>query len=215
MAIPDVVGLNQDLIKIADRLTGGPSHLQVIPIVGMGGIGKTTLAKNVYHHPLTTDAFMVRAWVTVSQDYKPQSIYTALLACFKQVENESSGQEKVHKFLKGRKYLIVLDDLWSHGAWDDASICLPDDGNGSRVVITTRLVDVATYAGSSSDVHRMRFMGWDESWDLLKKKVFPSSDCPSYLVHIGMKISRRCGGLPLAVVLVAGMLSTVLKTGFS
>ncbi|XP_057792305.1 putative late blight resistance protein homolog R1B-14 [Salvia miltiorrhiza] len=201
------VGLDEDLLKIADSLTGGSSSCQIIPIVGMAGIGKTTLAQKVYHHPLITETFMIRGWVTVSQDYKPQNIFSDLLACFKEGGIERHGQsnesmdEKVHKILKGRKFLIVLDDMWSRNAWDDARNAFPEDCNGSRIVITTRLADVASY--SSSHLHQMRFMDQDQSWDLLKKKVY----CPPDLEEIGMEIARRCGGLPLAIVLVAGMLS--------
>ncbi|KAH6783180.1 hypothetical protein C2S52_008139 [Perilla frutescens var. hirtella] len=213
------IGLEEDLMKIMDFLCGGSSESQkkrqIISIVGMGGIGKTTLARNAYEDRLVMESFPVRAWVTVSQDYKPQNVFSNLLDSLKDVGTERSGQsnesmqDRVYKILMGRKYLIVLDDIWTSKAWDDVKKIFPDNSNGSRIVITTRLADVASYADSSIPFHQMRFMDSEQSWSLLKQKVFPSRDCPSELETIGKDVASNCGGLPLAIVLVAGILSTV------
>ncbi|KAL6498464.1 hypothetical protein OROHE_026561 [Orobanche hederae] len=219
------VGLDEDLEKLKDLLYGGWSKCQqkrqIIPIVGVGGIGKTTLASHAYQDPLIMESFPVRAWVRVSLDYKAQDIFSDLLQSFEENDAERCGrssdtvQDRVYKYLKGRKYLIVLDDLWSFKAWDDFKNIFPDDCNGSRIMITTRLHNVASYADSSNLLHQMRFIDPVQSWDLLKRVVFPNKDIPPELESIGYDIAKRCGGLPLAVVLVAGILSTVSKTRLS
>ncbi|KAI3458824.1 hypothetical protein Pfo_015487 [Paulownia fortunei] len=198
----DMVGFNDDLLAIKSRLCGESSKRQIIPIFGMGGIGKTTLARNAYNDPLTMEYFQIRAWVTVSQDYSTHQILSSLQVSMKVFNVERSGQsnesmaEKVYKSLKGRRYLIVMDDLWSTKVWDDIKMIFPDDNNGSRIILTTRLSVVAAYADSFSPLHEMRFMDVDQSWNLLRQKM----------------IARSCRGLPLAIVVIAGLLSRVSQT---
>ncbi|KAK6156442.1 hypothetical protein DH2020_010690 [Rehmannia glutinosa] len=216
-----VIGFDDDLVAIKTRLCGESSKLQVIPIVGMGGIGKTTLARNSYDDPLTMQYFDIRAWVTISQDYSLVAILSRILVSMRESSSvEIPGQsnesmaEKVYKSLKGRRYLIVMDDMWSREAWDDLKMIFPDDCNGSRIMLTTRLADVAAYADSccSSLYEEMRFMDEDQSWNLLRQKVFAQEDCPPELENTGKAIARSCRGLPLAIVVIAGLLSAVNKT---
>ncbi|XP_057803168.1 putative late blight resistance protein homolog R1A-3 [Salvia miltiorrhiza] len=194
--IDNMVGLHEDLLAIKSRLCGESPNLQVIPIVGMGGIGKTTLAKCVYDDPLTVQQFDIRAWVTVSQDYNTDVVFSALLASMEEFDKDRSEEsnqlagEKVFKILKGRRYLLVMDDIWSTVAWDDVRIILPEDGNGSRVMLTTRETDVAAYADRLSGPHKMRFMDEAQSWNLLQQKVFAHQDCPPELEDVGKEIAR-------------------------
>ncbi|XP_042038861.1 putative late blight resistance protein homolog R1A-10 [Salvia splendens] len=209
--IDDVVGLHEDLEEIKSQLCGESSNLQVITIVGMGGIGKTTLAKCAYDDPLTVQHFDIRAWVTVSQDYNAEAIFSSLLASMEEFNTERSerSSENVFKILKYRRYLIVMDDIWSTGAWDDVRCILPNDGNGSRVMLTTRETDVAAYADRLSPLHEMRLMDEGQSWNLLRQMVFAHQDCPPELENIGKEVARCCKGLPLTIVVVAGILSTM------
>ncbi|KAL0402623.1 UNVERIFIED_CONTAM: putative late blight resistance proteinR1B-14 [Sesamum latifolium] len=207
-----VVGFEDDLTAIKHRLCGQTSKLQVVPIFGMGGIGKTTLSRNAYDDQLIMEHFQIRAWVKVSQDYSIQEILSNLLVSIKP-SNELLA-ENVYKGLKGMRYLIVVDDVWSTKAWDDVKMIFPDDDNGSRIIVTTRLFDIATYAqnSSSSAPHEIHFLDEDQSWNLLRQMVFKQQDCPVELEKIGKLIARSCGGLPLAIVVIAGLLSTAART---
>ncbi|XP_057802856.1 disease resistance protein RPP13-like [Salvia miltiorrhiza] len=173
-------------------LTSYSSELQVLPIVGMGGIGKSTLAKIVYDDTFITYHFDFHAWVTISKDYNVEIVLSNLLASMKGkgIQAESDLQCKVkeseiYKYLKGRRYLIVVDDIWSMEAWDHIQRLLPDDNNGSRIILTTRLKNVAAYANSASPIHMLPFLDDQQSWRLFQKKVFGDQDCPVELQVIG------------------------------
>ncbi|CAN4120363.1 unnamed protein product [Withania somnifera] len=212
-----VVGLDDDFLSIADKLTGYPSRLNVVVIFGMGGIGKTTLAKRIFHDEFIKYHFHVLAWITVSQRYKVRNLLLDLLSytvSFKMDEmvNEKLA-EQLYKSLKGRRYLIVMDDVWNTGAWNDVRRCFPDDNNGSRVMVTSRVLDVARFINPLNPPHQMRFLTVHESWKLLQEKVLGLDCCCDYeMEKIGMQIAKKCKGLPLAIVMVAGILSKVSAT---
>ncbi|KAL8467096.1 hypothetical protein ACS0TY_035977 [Phlomoides rotata] len=199
-----MVGLDNNLMEVKLRLCSDSSKLEILPIVGMGGIGKTTLARNVYDDQLIMEHFDVRAWVTVSQEYDIQGIVSGLLVSMGRDKDQLMEGLNVYQELKGRRYLIIVDDIWSIEAWYEIRRMFPDDGNRSRIMLTTRLSDLATYAGS---IHEMRQMDDDESWNLLRQRVFKQNPCPNELEYIGKKITRSCSGLPLAVVVIAGLLA--------
>ncbi|XP_047978958.1 putative late blight resistance protein homolog R1B-23 [Salvia hispanica] len=125
--------------------------------------------------------------------------------------NEAKKLE-IHKILLRRRYLVVIDDIWSAEALQHIRWLFPNKRNRSRIILTTRLMDVATYTAISLNIHMMRFLDDEQSWRLFQHKVFGDQDCPHELQSVGEKIVKGCGGLPLSIVAVAELLSRIPRT---
>ncbi|XP_019181614.1 PREDICTED: late blight resistance protein R1-A-like [Ipomoea nil] len=201
---------------IMDKLNQQSKQREIVSIMGMGGIGKTTLAKRIYGDASFISRFDCRAWVTISQVYNPTKVFKVLLRSLVPGVDEENYEasnkelaEVVYKCLKRQRYLIIIDDIWSTEVWCDLQKCFPDDNNQSRMLLTTRLKNVADYAGSGGNLrHTTRFLDSNESWNLFHNKVSPQGITLSpEFERIGREIVKKCKGFPLAINVVAGLLS--------
>ncbi|XP_019191984.1 PREDICTED: putative late blight resistance protein homolog R1B-17 [Ipomoea nil] len=208
-----MVGCADQFDTIVCKLTTSLSkQLQVISVVGMGGIGKTTLIKKVFEDATIATHFDVRAWATVSQKHNLREMLIQLLGSnvTNGVDNNNLANE-LRKKLMGQRYLIVMDDIWETKAWDDIHGYFPEDFNGSRILLTTRLKQVADYSAGSgnNNLHiNMRFLNPHESWSLFYKKVFEEKNFSIEFETIGRGILENCQGLPLTIIVVAGLLTS-------
>ncbi|PHT67670.1 hypothetical protein T459_27157 [Capsicum annuum] len=206
----EIVGFHNDMKRIIQHLIQGANELDVVPIVGMGGQGKTTCARKVYNSDAIVSHFDVRAWCIISQTYNRrellQEIFSQVTGSKDKGDKDDILADELRKSLMKKRYLIVLDDMWDCMTWDNLRLCFPDGGNRSRILVTTRLEKVGEHVKRHTDLYFLPFLTPDESSKLLQKKVFQREDCPPELHDVSQEVAKRCKGLPLVIILVAGII---------
>lgn len=206
--------------NIREKITSGSERLEIVSIVGMAGVGKTTLANSVFQHFSGTNHFRVIARCTITQSYRMESLYREIL---KHITKEAKDLDKLeegdlgqmlYQRLRGRKFLIFMDDIWNIRPLKSMSASLPDDGNGSRIILTSRFDNIASSQSNwMSTIHRLSPLSNKKAWELLQAKVFGNGNCPQELVEVGEEeITRICSGLPLLVDVIGGILRGAEKT---
>ncbi|XVF82281.1 hypothetical protein PTKIN_Ptkin16aG0033400 [Pterospermum kingtungense] len=187
----------------------------VIPIVGMGGIGKTTLAQLVYNDPTVQNHFDLKAWVCVSDDFDVTRITKEILQSLTSEpcdeNNLNSLQEKLKKMLYEKKFLIVLDDVWNENYhnWTILQSPFLATTPGSKIIVTTRSLDVSSTMGASH-AHSLQVLSEDDCLSLFAQHALGARDFAGHpnLKEVGEKIVRKCSGLPLAAKTLGGLLRT-------
>uniref|UniRef100_M1ABX4 NRC1 n=2 Tax=Solanum tuberosum TaxID=4113 RepID=M1ABX4_SOLTU len=195
------------------RLVEGVSEsVDIIPVVGMAGLGKTTLARKICNDSKLSFEFFRIIWVNVGLEYKIKDIYLTILNFFtKHIEDHFN--EDVDALAKticgfmseeGGRCLIVLDDVWVAEVVDAVKKVFPRNKKGHRIMLTTRDGYLATY--TNPDPHNLKRLTPSNSFELLEKRAFGNGNFPVELVELGKNIAQRCWGVPLATVLIAGLL---------
>ncbi|KAL3036881.1 hypothetical protein AAZX31_01G034100 [Glycine max] len=212
---PEVYGREEDQDKIIDFLVGDASHsedLSVYPIIGLGGLGKTTLAQLIFNHERVVNNFEPRIWVCVSEDFSLKRMTKAIIevASGRACEDLLLEilQRRLQDLLQSKRYLLVLDDVWDDEQenWQKLKSILACGAQGASVLVTTRLSKVAAIMGTMPP-HELAMLSDNDCWKLFKHRAFgPNEVEQEKLVILGKEIVKKCGGVPLAAKALGGLL---------
>ncbi|KAL6328570.1 hypothetical protein AAG906_038765 [Vitis piasezkii] len=210
-----IVGRDKNKKEIIELLmqSSTQENLSFVVIVGMGGLDKTTLAQLVYNDQGVVSYFNLKMWVCVSDDFDVKVLVRNIIksATNRDVENLELDQlqQLLHQNLDGKRYLLVLDDVWNEDKrkWGQFITLLPVGANGSKILVTTRSTRVASVIGIDSPFI-VEGLKDDESWDLFESLAFKKGEEQMHpnLVAIGKEIVKMCKGVPLVIATLGGML---------
>jgi hypothetical protein len=216
---PHVYGREKDKEAMLELLLGekcSEAEVSVIPILGMGGIGKTTLTQFLFNDEKVQSFFDQKAWACVSEDFDTDRVTKAILQSLTHENCDGKDrnwlQVKLKERLNGKKFLVVLDDLWNDNYQDWTILLAPflAGAPGSRIVITTRSKEVSSMTNPNQEAHCLQVLSKDDCLSLFTHHALDASDFSAdrTLQDIGEKIVEKCQGLPLAAKTLGGLLRT-------
>ncbi|KAJ3677553.1 hypothetical protein LUZ60_003277 [Juncus effusus] len=207
----ELVGIERNREKLVNLIQIKEKSLHVITVWGMGGLGKTTLVNNVYKREILT--FDCHAWISISQSYNIHDLLRKLIVQLFEEQNDQNPsdihmmdcrilKETLKMLLEHKCYLIVLDDVWNPDVYDKLREFFPENGLGSRIIITTRINEVALLANEFCKLEIKPLDEYDSYYLFCKKAFWKDKKhlCPPKLDEWARKFVKKCKGLPLALV---------------
>ncbi|ESR52394.1 hypothetical protein CICLE_v10010866mg, partial [Citrus x clementina] len=214
----DIIGRDKDREKIIELLmqasSGESETLSVIPIVGIGGLGKTALAQLVFNDQRVEEHFELKIWMRVFEDFGGRQIMREIMesiivqimrkCVFLGDLNTQQLQRILRDHLNSKRYLLVMDDVWNEDpeAWRKLKSLLLGGANGSKILVTTRSRKVASIMGTRGGTtgYNLQGLPFEDCLSLFMKYAFKEErDKHPNLIKIGEEIVKKCGGIPLAV----------------
>ncbi|TVT99473.1 hypothetical protein EJB05_55142, partial [Eragrostis curvula] len=212
----DIIGRDGAKKDIVARIltAANANNLSMLPIVGLGGIGKTALAKIVYNDVHISEMFEIKLWACVSDVFDFNKILDDII-------QSGTGQTNIHlnlemlqrrlcDLLRGKRYLLVLDDMWNDkiGDWEELRNLLSSGGGGSVIIVTTRISDVASLVKKNMEPHNVDMLPQDGCMQIFIRCAFRDNETMDpTLLQIGESILKKCYGVPLAAKTLGSMLS--------
>ncbi|XP_042031140.1 putative disease resistance protein RGA1 [Salvia splendens] len=214
---PIFIGRDEMMSEIVEQLTACITtdvRISILAIVGMGGLGKTTLTRKVFHLLKEKDLFGSHIWVHVSRNFDPLILFNKILKGLTSPDQVEIGDKEgvlkeLEVALKNKTYLLILDDIWNESVltWEEfihPLLCV-SSMKGNVIVVTTRSMDVASIMNPLC-THELQMLSDEDCWSIIKEKTFGKENVPSELEASGTKIAEKCKGLPLAASVVGGVL---------
>ncbi|QHO22404.1 putative disease resistance RPP13-like protein 1 [Arachis hypogaea] len=201
----NVFGRDGDQQALIKMLNDNNDHtLSVISIVGMGGVGKTTLAQCLYNNKDLMDGVDLKAWICVSENFDivetTKNVIKGISSGVCSLDSFDLLQQDLKEKLSKKKFFIVLDDVWSEDAdkWNSFIVPFQHGRKGSTILLTTRMVNVGRTVQHYNS-YTLNQLSDDDCWSIFADNAsFPESNGSSELEGIGRKIVERCDGLPFA-----------------
>ncbi|KAM4072709.1 hypothetical protein ACB094_11G159400 [Castanea mollissima] len=209
----DVFGRDKDMEAIFDMFQSDDASVCVVPIVGMGGVGKTTLARLIYNDKRVKESFDLNAWVCVSENYDRIRIAKTI---FEEVTSSSCDnpnmeflQKKIREKFIEKKVFLVLDDVWNekYADWVELLGVFKCGAKEIKIIVTTRSEKVASIVGTVKKAFSLGKLSDEECWLLFEKHAFINGKASDPILEdIGKQLVQKCKGLPLAARTLGGLL---------